>query len=77
MKIFAVITCARQIDGEYVFIRTEKGFKSAAPADALLQKLKKESTGPDGKAIPVKISTPNGDAECFREVGAFEIEVED
>jgi len=77
MTVFAVITIARQIEGEYVFIKTEKAFKSAGKADALLQKLKKNYSTLDGKVKPVKISTPQGDAECFCEVGAFELEVVD
>lgn len=77
MTVFAVITVARQLQGEYVFIKTEKAFKTAGKADALLQKLKKQYSTLDGKVKPVKISTPQGDAECFCEVGAFEIEVVD
>ena len=75
--VFAVITVARQVDGEYVFIKTEKGFKKASSADALLKKLKKDYVMPDGKFKPVEVSTPQGSAICQCEVGAFELEVED
>ena len=40
MKVFAVITVARQVDGEYIFIKTEKAFKSAQKADECLKKIK-------------------------------------
>jgi glyoxylate utilization-related uncharacterized protein len=74
--VFAVITVARQIEGEYVFIKTEKAFRQASKADELLKKLKAQYATSDGKIVPQLISTPNGDAECFCEVGAFELEIE-
>ena len=76
-KIFCVITVARQIEGEFIFIRTEKGFNSAAKADKLLQHLKADYQNHDGTVKPVRLSTPNGDADCICSVGAFEIELED
>lgn len=76
-KAFAVITVARQVEGEYVFIRTEAAFKSAQKADALLRVLKSQYTTPDGKWKPQQVSTPNGDAVCMCEVGVFEIEVDE
>ena len=76
IKVFAVIVVARQVDGEYVFIRTEKAFKQASKADNLLQKLK-ASFLEDGKPKQIKLTTPQGEAICFCEVGAFELEVED
>lgn len=77
MKLYAVITVARQIDGEYVFIKTEKAFKSAEKADGLLKYLKKQHTTEDGKWKPQLISTQSGEATCQCEVGIFEIEVEE
>lgn len=76
-KLFCVITVARQIDGEYVFIKTEKAFKSAKKADALLKSLKNNYVTKEGKWNPQVISTPEGDATCQCEVGVFEIEVEE
>lgn len=76
-KVFAVITVARQVEGEYVFIRTEKAFKSAQKADALLKGLKNQFVTPEGKWKPQQVSTPQGDAVCMCEVGVFEIEVDD
>jgi hypothetical protein len=74
-KIFCVITVARQIDGEYIFIRTEKAFKDAAKADDLLKKIKNDYVTPEGKWKPQLISTPNGEATCQCEAGVFEIEL--
>lgn len=75
-KVFAVITVARQLDGEYVFIKTEKAFSSAKKADELLKQLKSKYTTPEGKFNPQLIQTAHGEAVCQCEVGAFEIEVE-
>jgi hypothetical protein len=33
MKIFAVISVARQVDGEWVCVKTEKAFKSSTSAE--------------------------------------------
>jgi glyoxylate utilization-related uncharacterized protein len=75
-KLFAVITVARQIEGEYVFIKTEKAFTKAGDADALLKKLKQQYVTQDGQSKPQTISTAQGAADCHCEVGAFELEVE-
>jgi len=76
-KVFAVITVARQVEGEYVFIKTEKAFKSAQKADELLKSLKAQYVNPDGKWKPQQVSTPQGDAVCMCEAGVFEIEVDE
>lgn len=76
MKVFAVISIGRQILGDLVVIRTEKAFKQASKADSYVNKLRQEQTV-DGKAKPIKISTPQGEVNCVCEVGAFEIEIED
>lgn len=75
-KIYAVITVARQVEGEYVFIKTEKAFKSAKKADALLKSLKNQYVTEDGKWKPQIVSTGQGDATCQCEVGVFELEVD-
>lgn len=75
-KLYAVITVARQVEGEYVFIKTEKAFKSAQKADALLKSLKNQYVTEDGKWKPQTVSTGQGDAICQCEVGVFEIEVD-
>lgn len=75
-KFYALITVGRQVDGEYVFIKTEKAFKSAQKADAMLKILKAQYVTEDGKWKPQVISTSQGDATCQCEVGVFEIEVD-
>jgi len=75
-NIFAVVVIARQIDGEYVFVRSEKAFSSAGKADKLMQKLKKEFIDSEGKPKPIKLTTAHGEAMCICEVGAFEMELE-
>lgn len=75
MKVYAVITVARQVEGEYVFIKTEKAFKSAQEADGLLKTLKSQYVTDDGKWKPQMISTVQGDAMCQCEVGVFELEL--
>ncbi len=76
-KFYAVITVARQVEGEYVFIKTEKAFKSAQKADSLLRSLKAQFVTPDGKWKPQLLSTSQGDVTCQCEVGVFEIEVDE
>ena len=76
-KKFIVLTIARQVDGEYVFVKTEKLFHEAKNADALMKKLKGEYVAPDGRAKSVELSTPQGAAVCQCEVGAFEVEFGD
>lgn len=75
-KIYAVITVARQVEGEYIFIKTEKAFKNAQKADGLLKTLKAQYVTEDGKWKPQVVSTGQGDATCQCEVGVFEIEVD-
>ncbi len=76
-RIFCVITVARQIEGEYVFIKTEKGFRTAKSADMLLKSLKNKYATKEGKWNPQVIATPEGEATCQCEVGVFEIEIEE
>lgn len=75
-KIYAVITVARQVEGEYVFIKTDKAFKSAQKADAFLRTLKNQFVTEDGKWKPQVLSTGQGDVTCQCEVGVFELEVD-
>lgn len=76
-KIFAVITVARQIDGEYCFIRTEKGFTQASKADEHLKKVKSQFVDAEGKLKVIRLTTPHGEADCICEAGAFELEIEE
>jgi uncharacterized protein YecE (DUF72 family) len=76
-KIFAAITVARQVEGEYVFIKTEKAFRSAKKADDMIKTLKAQYVTPEGKWKPQQVSTPQGEVVCMCEAGVFEIEVDD
>lgn len=77
MKIFAVITVARQVEGEYCFVRTNKAFRQAGAADVLAKKLNEKEYRVGDKFKSMKLSTPNGDLECQCIAGAFELELED
>ena len=77
MKAFVVMTIARQIDGEYVFVRGEKGFTQASAAEEHMQSLKKQFVDKTGKALPQEVSTAQGAAQCICEVGVFELEIEE
>lgn len=76
-KIFAAITVARQVEGEYVFIKTEKAFRSAKKADDMIKMLKAQYVTPEGRWKPQQVSTPQGEVVCMCEAGVFEIEVDD
>jgi glyoxylate utilization-related uncharacterized protein len=76
-KLYAVITVARQVEGEYVFIKTERAFKSAQKADVHLKTLRAQFVTEDGKWKPQVLTTSQGDVTCQCEVGVFEIEVEE
>jgi len=74
--IFCVLTIARQINGELVFIKTEKAFKKASKADEHVKTLNKGYREGD-KYKPMKFSSEFGDIECFCVAGGFDLEVED
>lgn len=69
MKIFAVMSVARQVDGDYVMIKPEKAFKEASKADAYAQGV--------AKRYAESIQTPTGPIACVCERGVFELEVEE
>lgn len=75
-RIYVVMTVARQIQGDYTFIRAAGAFKRASKADELVKKIAKDFVDENGKAKTVSVSTPQGNAICFCEVGAFELELE-
>jgi hypothetical protein len=76
-KMFVVTIVARQIEGEYVFVRQEKAFYHMSNAEAHAKSLKKQFSTPDGKTIPQNITTPHGNAECSCDVGIFEVAIAD
>jgi len=67
MKVFAIISVARQVDGEYCVIKVEKAFKDPSLADSFVKSLSKK--------YAESINTPNGSIECVCERGVFEIDV--
>lgn len=67
MKVFAVISIARQVDGEYCVVKVEKAFINSTSADNFSKQL--------AKRYAETIQTPNGSIECVCERGVFEIEV--
>ena len=76
MKVYAVMVIARQVEGEYVFVRSEKAFTETSKAEAHLKSLKATFSTPAGKVKPIMINTPQGQAECFCEAGVFELDVD-
>jgi hypothetical protein len=69
MKIFAIISAARQVDGEYVIIKAEKAFLKASKAEEFFKNL--------AKNYAETIQTPTANIQCICERGIFEIDVED
>lgn len=77
MKIHAIVTVGRQVEGEFVCIRTEKAFKQASQAEEYFNKIKGDFQSPEGKLKVVRISSGGNNIDCYCEVGIFEIEVEE
>jgi hypothetical protein len=69
MKIFAIVTVARQVDGEYIVVKAEKAFKQASKAD--------EYAGGLAKRYTESIPTPSGPIACICERGVFEMELDE
>ncbi len=74
-KIYIVITVARQVEGDFIVLRTEKGFKQASDADALVAKLTNDYKTADDKLKLFNISSGGQSIECYCSVGKFEVEV--
>jgi len=69
MKVFAIISIARQVDGEYVVCKVEKAYKTAGKADEESKKL--------ARNYAETIVTPSGSIQCVCERGVFEIDVDE
>lgn len=67
MKVFAVISIARQVQGEYVVCKVEKAFTSATKAGEYASSLARQ--------YAETIQTPSGPMPCVCERGVFEIDV--
>jgi hypothetical protein len=77
MKIYAVMTVARQIDGEYVFTIADKAYKSEDKADERAKNLRATYITEEGRMNPIKVTTETGEAICHCEVKAFPLELEE
>jgi hypothetical protein len=69
MKVFAVISVARQVDGEYVVVKVDKAFVRASKADEYAKSLSRNFTE--------TIQTPQGPIPCVCERGVFEVDVDE
>jgi hypothetical protein len=69
MKVWAIITVARQVNGEYVAVRAEKAFTRASKADEYSKNL--------AKNYAENIQTGSGPIECLCERGVVEIDVDE
>ena len=69
MKVFAIISIARQVDGEYCIAKAEKAFKSSKKAGEYANTLARQ--------YAETINTPSGAIKCVCERGVFELEVDE
>jgi len=69
MKVFAVVSVARQVDGEYVAVKPEKAFFKASKADEYSKSLSKK--------YAESVTTPVGVIQCICERGVIELDVEE
>jgi hypothetical protein len=72
MKVYAVMTLGRQHLGDYFFLRAEKAFTDLNKANVFVEQVRKSI----GRGL-VRITTPNGTADCQVEVVTHEFEIED
>ena len=66
-NIFVVFKVARQLQGEYVLVQSLGAFKSSSQAEDFAKKQHKGS-----EVVP----TPEGNVECFVEVGVHQVEIQ-
>lgn len=70
MKAFALISVARQVDGEYVIVKVEKAFSTREKADQVARDL--------AYRYHENIPMPDGTSlSCVCERGVFEIDIEE
>lgn len=69
MKIYLILSVARQVDGEYCMVKAEKAFRDSTKANSFVESL--------SKRYAESIQTPSGLIECVCERGVFEVDVED
>ncbi len=69
MKAWIIATIARQVEGEYVFVKIEKGYTSAGKAES--------DVNAKAKITTEGIMTPQGAVNCVCERGVFEVEIDE
>jgi hypothetical protein len=69
MKVWALVTVARQVQGEYIAVKIEKAFTRASKADEASKSLAKQFTE--------TLQTGSGPIECLCERGVVEIDVDE
>lgn len=69
MKVFCIISIARQVQGEYVVCKVEKAFANSTKASEYANSLARQ--------YAETIQTPSGPIPCVCERGVFEIDVEE
>ena len=65
---YAIISVARQVEGEYIVVKPEKAFRSKQKAEDEVNKLAKQ--------YAETIQTPTGPIQCVCTRGVFEIDLE-
>ena len=70
MKVFLIVNVARQINGEFIFVKVEKAFKDVLKAEDYFKSL--------SKTTKELIQTAQGfSTECSCEYSVFDVEVEE
>lgn len=68
-KVWAVVSVARQVEGEFVCVKPEKAFLQASKADEYANAL--------AKKYAESITTPVGVIQCICERGIIELDIEE
>lgn len=76
-EFYVVISVARQIQGEYVFVVTEYLTNNLSKAQQKLNDLKMKYVDLNGQPKPQEITTPQGSAQCMCEAGIHIIELQE
>lgn len=69
MKVYAIVTVARQVNGEYCVVKIEKAYTNMKKAEEESKNL--------ARKYAETITTPGGVIQCVCERGVFEINVEE
>ncbi len=69
MKAYAIISIARQVDGEYCIVKVDGAYKERNRAQSLAEGL--------AKRYAETIQTASGPIQCVCERGVFELDIEE